>query len=137
VIRVSAPASGGGGASAGTYDPTLSIVSPTPIATVAAAAPFSWTRVGDVVSVAGLVDVTPSSNRATNEVDVSLPVASGSPASLAGVCTANSLPSTDALEMAGIIESSGANARVRWTSAFNNAPGPYTLAVRFSYVVTP
>lgn len=138
-VHVSPPASGGGGVAvdAGTYSPTLSIVSGN-LSTVDAAAPFTWSQVGDVVTVAGVIDVVPSGLSAANEIDVSIPVASGSLASLAGTCAGNTLPgSTDALEMAGVVVSSGTAARAKFTTAYNNAPGAFTFSVVFQYLVTP
>ncbi len=138
-VHVSPPASGGGGVAvdAGTYSPTLSIVSGN-LLTVTPASPFTWSQVGDVVTVAGVINVVPSALSAANQIDIPVPVASGSLASLAGTCAGNTLPgSNNALEMAGVVVSSAIAARCKWTSAFNNAPSAHTLSVVFQYLVTP
>lgn len=121
---------------AGTYTPDVTPVAPGTLV-AAVADTFMYQRVGNIVHVSGALDVTPASLAGDNEIDVSLPIAAMSLASLSGHCTGNSLPgSFDVMNVQGNVRNGGIAARAFFSLAINNAPSPFRLDVSFTYLLT-
>lgn len=133
---------GGGGSSgptlaSGTYLPTLTPAGSPSIVSVAVASPFTYIRVGDIVHVSGLIDLEVSSLAAFVEWDVTLPVAVLSLSLLAGCLTMTSEPtSNDCFGQAGVVRANINAARCTVSTAVNNAPGLYQVAVQFDYLIS-
>lgn len=120
----------------GTYTPTVTPVTPGTLV-AAVADTFMYQRVGSIVHVSGALGVTPASLAGNNQIDLSLPIAVMSLASLSGHCTGNSLPSTfDVLNVQGNVRNGGVAARAYFSLAINNAPSPFRLDVSFTYLLT-
>lgn len=64
---------GSGGGTSGTYTPTLFNISNLDAST---AYECAYTRIGDIVSVNGRVDIDPTAGNTLTEIDISFPVAS-------------------------------------------------------------
>lgn len=116
----------------GEYNPTVVAANgwaPTILISICA----QWLRVGNVVTVSGELDVTPSGTGGVGDVDIQLPVATDATGcSVSGVCAAydRTLGTTGS---SGIIDGPGSNnARLRLSFATTNA---HTVKYHYTYVV--
>lgn len=139
-MSVDACCGGGGGSTptlaSGSYLPTLTAVSPS-IVDVQVSSPFLYQRIGDVVHVSGLMDLTVGWLAASVEWDITLPVAVISLNSCAGCLTMTSEPATnDCFGQAGVVRGNLNVARATTSTANVNNPGVYSVAVEFTYLVS-
>jgi len=120
-----------------TYAPIVTPITPALLAAVAVGT-FSWTRIGDLVRVTGILTVTPPLLSGDNQIDIDLPVATASAVGLVGQCSGSTLPNgnTDVMTATGPIRAAGGLARLYFSLAFANAPTAFTMSVDFSYVVS-
>ena len=119
----------GGTTTSGTYTPTWG--SGTNISSHVMY-PCQWTRVGNVVTVAGQINVTHTSATTATTFNFSLPVSSTFTATgdLSGTVTG--ITSTSNPSQAGVIDWTGSNAVISYNSLLAS---PYQIYFTFSYIV--
>lgn len=115
------------GLSAGQYTPTLTNVANLDGST---AYECQWSRVRDVVTVAGKVDVNPTAGAASTKLGLSLPIASALTAS--EQCAGAAFSPTVAGQGAAILgDATNDRAQMEWISAdTSNQPMTFTFAYR-------
>lgn len=133
-------AAGGGDApTSGVYVPTFTSVAPAAPQGVTVTAPegLHWSRIGDVVTVAGRLHVLPTILSPDTAFDMTLPFASSDLDGLGGVANGSSAPQgTNNVTIApGIVTAASGNARVSLSLQFNDSPGAFSMGVTFTYTV--
>lgn len=119
-----------GGATSGTYVPTLTAVAN--IGGLSVPASWFWTRVGNVVRVSGLLNGTPTAATTATQIGISLPVASAF--SAAGNCAGSGKQVTNANgEAVGVYADTTNDRAEAFFQSLTNVASAYV--VEFSYII--
>jgi hypothetical protein len=131
---VTSPVANDGNVFSGTYTPSL-----TNTTNIAASTPyqFQYTRIGNVVTVSGRVNIDPTASATASELGISLPIASAFPASATGVSNLAGVGSihttTTEVSTGGILaDTTNDRAQFRFVSG-GTAARDY--AISFTYLV--
>ena len=131
---VTSPVSNDGNVFSGTYTPSL-----TNTTNITASTPyqFQYTRIGNVVTVSGRVNIDPTASATASELGISLPIASAFPASATGVSNLAGVGSihttTTEVSTGGILaDTTNDRAQFRFVSG-GTAARDY--AISFTYLV--
>lgn len=124
------------GGSSGTFFPTMSMLSGS--ATLGSYADWTWTRIGNVVSIVGNVELFNLGLAPNNILEiVSLPFPPSAAFDISGVATANSMAAsvnadTDMRSIDGVV-APGTEAVVYFSSSASEAPSTVRMNIVFSY----
>lgn len=118
------------GMSSGSYVPTMTLVTNVDAATVVGS--FNWLRVGNIVSVSGIVNIDNTTANAASELGISLPIASAmtSTGQVAGNGAASS-PSS----LSGAVNADATNDRARLLWQAVGSTDSRAWGITFSYIV--